>query len=144
MLAAVEAGQQIQPTTQKAAVIPIDWHVKSGDALHALLSHKLRRDVALKVLPDSFRHDPERLARFRREARVLASLNHPNIGGSYGLEEADGEQALVLELIEGPTLAESRHEPTPASSWVDVAIQRGGVLTSATNSGGWRRSRVKR
>jgi serine/threonine protein kinase len=67
---------------------------------------KLNRDVALKVLPDSFANDPERLARFQREAQVLASLNHPNIGGIYGLEDADGVRALVLELVEGPTLAE--------------------------------------
>jgi serine/threonine protein kinase len=67
---------------------------------------KLGRDVAIKVLPDLFANDPERLARFQREAQVLASLNHPNIGGIYGLEEADGVRALVLELVEGPTLAD--------------------------------------
>ena len=67
---------------------------------------KLGRDVALKVLPDLFADDPERLARFQREARVLASLNHPNIASIYGLEESEGVRALVLELVEGPTLAE--------------------------------------
>ena len=67
---------------------------------------KLDRDVALKVLPEAFTSDPDRLARFEREAKVLASLNHPNIGSIYGLEEADGVRALVLELVEGPTLAE--------------------------------------
>ena len=67
---------------------------------------KLNRDVALKVLPDLFALDPERLARFKREAQVLASLNHPNIAAIYGLEESAGIQALVLELVEGPTLAE--------------------------------------
>ena len=61
---------------------------------------KLGRDVALKVLPDLFADDPERLARFQREARVLASLNHPNIASIYGLEEQDGVRALVLELVE--------------------------------------------
>jgi eukaryotic-like serine/threonine-protein kinase len=66
---------------------------------------KLGRDVALKLLPDSFTHDPERLARFRREAQVLASLNHPHIGAIYGLDEANGQQFLVLELIDGETLA---------------------------------------
>ena len=65
---------------------------------------KLERDVALKVLPEAFTSDPDRLARFEREAKVLASLNHPNIGGIYGLEEADGTKALVL--VEGPTLAD--------------------------------------
>ena len=67
---------------------------------------KLDRDVALKVLPEAFTADPDRLARFEREAKVLASLNHPNIGTIYGLEEADGVKALVLELVEGPTLAD--------------------------------------
>ena len=57
---------------------------------------KLDRDVALKVLPEAFTSDPDRLARFEREAKVLASLNHPNIGGIYGLEESDGVKALVL------------------------------------------------
>ncbi len=67
---------------------------------------KLDRDVALKVLPEAFTSDPDRLARVEREAKVLASLNHPNIGSIYGLEEADGTRALVLELVEGPTLAD--------------------------------------
>ena len=67
---------------------------------------KLDRDVALKVLPQAFTDDPDRLARFEREAKVLASLNHPNIGHIYGLEEAEGQKALVLELVEGPTLAD--------------------------------------
>ena len=67
---------------------------------------KLDRDVALKVLPEAFTSDPDRLARFEREAKVLASLNHPNIGSIYGLEEAEGVRALVLELVEGPTLAD--------------------------------------
>jgi Tol biopolymer transport system component len=66
---------------------------------------KLNRDVAIKVLPDLFANDPERLARFEREAQVLASLNHPHIGAIYGLEESNGIRALVLELVEGETLA---------------------------------------
>ena len=67
---------------------------------------KLERDVALKVLPADVAADPERLARFRREAQVLASLNHPHIAAIYGVEESNGVHALVLELVEGPTLAE--------------------------------------
>jgi serine/threonine protein kinase len=67
---------------------------------------RLGRDVALKVLPERFATDPDRLARFRREARVLASLSHPGIGAIYGLAEADGVEALVLEYVAGPTLAE--------------------------------------
>ena len=67
---------------------------------------KLNRDVALKVLREAFAQDQQRMARFSREAQVLASLNHPNIASIYGLEEADGKQALVLELVEGEDLAE--------------------------------------
>ena len=67
---------------------------------------KLGRDVALKVLPDAFARDKARVDRFRREAKILASLNHPNIAGIYGLEESYGVSAIVLELVEGPTLAE--------------------------------------
>ena len=67
---------------------------------------RLSRDVALKVLPESLSRDPERLQRFEREAQVLASLNHPNIAAIYGVEEAGATTALVLELVEGPTLDE--------------------------------------
>src|SRR6516162_1967005 len=67
---------------------------------------KLGRDVALKVLPEAFAKNGERMARFRREAQVLASLNHPNIATIHGLEESKGNCALVMELVEGPTLAE--------------------------------------
>ena len=67
---------------------------------------RLDRTVAIKVLPDLFANDPGRLARFEREAKTLASLNHPNIAAIYGLEEAGASKALVLELVEGPTLAE--------------------------------------
>ena len=62
---------------------------------------KLNRDVAIKVLLPAVANDPDRLARFSREAQVLASLNHPNIGHIYGLEESDGTRALVMELVEG-------------------------------------------
>ena len=67
---------------------------------------RLDRAVALKALPEAFTSDPDRLARFEREAKVLASLNHPNIGGIHGLEDDGDTKALVLELVEGPTLAE--------------------------------------
>ena len=67
---------------------------------------KLAREVAIKTLPDVFARDPERLSRFRREAQLLASLNHPNIAAIYGLEASGGVQFLVLELVEGQTLAE--------------------------------------
>ena len=70
---------------------------------------RLGRDVAVKVLPRAFTADPDRLARFEREARVLASLNHPHIGTIHGLEESEGVRALVLELVEGETLADRLH-----------------------------------
>ena len=63
---------------------------------------KLKRDVALKILPDAFAQDRERMARFEREAQLLAALNHPNIAAIYGLEDSDGVRALVMELVEGP------------------------------------------
>src|SRR5512145_2237454 len=82
----------------------------------------LNRDDALKVLPDAFASDPERLARFRREAQVLASLNHPNIAHVYGLEQSDGVQALVMELVEGPTLADRIAQgPIPADDALPIA-----------------------
>src|SRR5947207_2757645 len=68
---------------------------------------KLGRDVAIKILPDAFAIDPDRLARFAREAHVLASLNHPNIAAIYGLEDSGAVHALVLELVDGPTLADN-------------------------------------
>ena len=67
---------------------------------------KLGSQVALKILPEAFATDPDRLARFQREAQVLASLNHPGIAAIYGIEESEGTRALVLELVEGPTLAD--------------------------------------
>ncbi|HET9263276.1 MAG TPA: hypothetical protein VFO14_09545 [Vicinamibacterales bacterium] len=67
---------------------------------------RLNRDVALKVLPEIFASDTDRLARFKREAEIPASLNHPDIAAIYGLEESSGMQALILELVEGPTLAD--------------------------------------
>src|SRR6204780_3144931 len=67
---------------------------------------RLNRDVALKVLPEAFARDAERMARFQREAKVLASLNHPNIASIYGFENSGTTHALVMELVEGPTLAD--------------------------------------
>ena len=67
---------------------------------------KLDRQVALKILPEAFAAGSERLAQFQREAQVLASLNHPGIGHIYGLEEVEGQKALVLELVEGATLVD--------------------------------------
>ena len=93
---------------------------------------KLDRDVALKVLPSAFTDDPDRLARFEREAKVLASLNHPNIGHIYGLEEAEGQKALVLELVEGPTLADRiKQGPIPVEEALPIAKQIAEALEAA-------------
>src|SRR5262245_42680201 len=67
---------------------------------------RLKRDVAIKVLPGAFATDRDRLVRFEREAELLATLNHPNIAHIHGLEESEGSLALILELVEGPTLAD--------------------------------------
>src|SRR5580765_138689 len=75
---------------------------------------RLHRDVALKVLPEVLASDPDRLARFHREAQLLATLNHPHIAAIHGFEETPSVQALVLELVEGPTLADRiRQGPLP-------------------------------
>jgi serine/threonine protein kinase len=84
---------------------------------------KLGRDVAIKVLPADVAHDPERLARFEREARLLASLNHPNIAAIYGLERADGVPFVALELVEGEDRAggvvadRAPHRGSPVITW---------------------------
>ena len=85
---------------------------------------KLSREVAIKVLPEQFTKDPQRLARFEREAKLLASLNHPNIAAIYGLEEAEGVRFLVLELVEGETLAEKVAKgPVPVEEALEVCRQ---------------------
>ena len=97
---------------------------------------KLRRDVAIKVLPEAFTSDPDRLARFEREAKVLASLNHPNIGGIHGLEESEGVKALVLELVEGPTLADRISQgPIPLDEALPIARQIAEALEAAHEQG---------
>ena len=96
----------------------------------------LDRDAALKVLPEAFTAEPERLARFEREAKVLASLNHPNIGSIYGLEEAEGTKALVLELVEGPTLADRiKQGPIPLDEALPIAKQIAEALEAAHEQG---------
>ena len=97
---------------------------------------KLGRDVAIKVVASDFVSDPERLARLEREARVLATLNHPHIGAIYGLEEAGGVRALVLELVEGATLAERLAlGPLPIQEALTVARQIADALEAAHEKG---------
>ena len=96
----------------------------------------LDRDVALKVLPEEFTSDPDRLVRFEREARVLASLNHTNIGHIYGLEEAEDTRALVLELVEGPTLADRIAQGAmPSDDALPIARQIAEALEAAHEQG---------
>ena len=97
---------------------------------------KLGRDVAIKILPSHFTADPERRARFAREARLLATLNHPHIGAIYGLEETDGVTALVLELVEGPTLADRlARGPLPIAEALAIARQIAEALDAAHEKG---------
>ena len=97
---------------------------------------KLGRDVALKVLPAEVAQDPERLARFRREAQVLASLNHPGIAAIHGLEEAEGQLFLALELVEGEDLAERlKRGPLPLEEALAVAKQIAEALEGAHEKG---------
>src|SRR3989442_9455062 len=97
---------------------------------------KLDRDVAIKVLPDGFVADAERIARFQREAKTLAALNHPNIGAIYGVEESNGTAALGLELIEGPTLADRIAQgPIPLDEALSIARQVAEALEAAHEHG---------
>src|ERR1700731_3386137 len=85
---------------------------------------KLGRDVAIKVLPEAFAHDPERLSRFQREAKMLASLNHPNIATIHGLEQSERVHYLVMELVPGQTLAEKvRKGALPLKEALKIAEQ---------------------
>ena len=97
---------------------------------------KLNRQVALKILPEAFATDPDRLARFQREAQVLASLNHPGIAAIYGLEESEGTRALVLELVEGPTLADRIAQGAiPVDEALPIAKQIAEALEAAHEAG---------
>ena len=97
---------------------------------------KLNRDVALKILPEAYATDPERLARFKREAQVLAALNHPHIGAIYDFEDSGSPQALVLELVDGPTLADRISTgPLPIEEALSVARQIAEALGAAHKQG---------
>jgi serine/threonine protein kinase len=97
---------------------------------------KLGREVAIKVLPEEFAKDADRVARFQREAKLLASLNHPNIASIYGLEESDGTHFLVLELIEGDTLADRiKGGAIPVEESLKLALQIAEALEAAHEKG---------
>lgn len=96
----------------------------------------LNRQVAIKVLPDIFAGDPERMTRFQREAKLLAALNHPNIAAIHGLEEAGGKRFLVPELVEGETLAQRIAKgPLPVDEALDVCRQIAEGLEAAHEKG---------
>src|SRR5580700_7232702 len=98
---------------------------------------KLGRDVAIKVLPEAFAHDPERLSRFQREAKMLASLNHPNIATIYGLEQSNGTSYLVMELVPGDTLAQriKRDGAVPIEEALAIAKQIAEAVEAAHEKG---------
>ena len=105
-------------------------------AVYRARDTKLDRDVAIKVLLPTVADDPERLARFEREAKTLASLNHPHIAAIYGLEDADGAKALVLELVEGEDLAQRiARGPIPLDEALPIARQIADALEAAHEQG---------
>ena len=105
--------------------------------VYQALDTKLRRDVAIKVLPSAFVHDPERLARFQREARMLAALNHPHIATIHGLEQSDGIDYFVMELVPGDTLADriKREGAVPVDEALGMATQVAEALEAAHEKG---------
>lgn len=106
-----------------------------GDVYQATDS-KLGRSVAIKLLPAAFGSDPDRLSRFRREAHVLASLNHPNIAHVYGLEESGDMHCIVMELVDGETLqARIERGPIPVDEALTIAMQIAGALEAAHELG---------
>jgi serine/threonine-protein kinase len=106
-----------------------------GEVYQAIAT-KLNRKVALKILPENFSQDDERMARFSREAQLLASLNHPNIAAIYGLEETNGTRALVMELVQGEDLAERLSRgPMPLDEALPIALQIAEALEDAHEKG---------
>ena len=98
---------------------------------------KLKRDVAIKILPDEFSSDPDRVTRFQREAELLASLNHPSIAAIYDLEEADSQCFLILELVDGETLSERLNRgPIPLNDALQLASQIAEALARQHTSAG--------
>ena|SRR5436853_5350275 len=97
---------------------------------------KLKREVAIKILPDEFSRDPERISRFQREAEVLACLNHPNIAAIHSLEESNGSRFLVLEFVDGETLADKlAREPIAIVEALDIARHLCQALEAAHETG---------
>src|SRR2546426_3272680 len=105
-------------------------------AVYRARDTKLKREVAIKILPDEFSRDPDRVTRFQREAEVLASLDHPNIAAIHNVEEANGSRYLILELVEGETLADRlKHGPIPLDEALAIARQIAEALEAAHDKG---------
>jgi serine/threonine protein kinase/WD40 repeat protein len=122
----------------KLAHYEITTHLGSGGMgdVYQATDTKLGRNVAIKFLPEAFSHDTERVARFQREARVLASLNHSNIAGIYGVEEIDSRYFLVMELVSGETLADRiKHGAIPIEEALPIAKQIAEALEEAHEKG---------
>src|SRR5437773_3330958 len=122
----------------KLAHYEITSHLGSGGMgdVYQATDSRLGRSVAIKFLPEAFSHDSDRVARFEREARVLASLNHPHIAGIYGLEESGERKFLVMELVDGETLAERiKRGPIPVEESLGIAKQICEALEAAHEKG---------
>src|SRR5438477_8799190 len=122
----------------KLAHYEITSHLGSGGMgdVYQATDSKLGRSVAIKLLPEAFTHDAQRAARFEREARVLASLNHSNIAAIHGLEESGERKFLVMELVEGETLAERiKRGPIPVDESLHIAKQICEALEAAHEKG---------
>jgi serine/threonine-protein kinase len=134
----VSVMQMVVPIGSQIGVFRVDSLLGVGGMgeVYRARDTKLNREVAIKILPPAFANDPDRLARFKREAQVLASLNHPNIAAIHGFEDADGVHALVLELVDGPTLADRiARGPLPIDEAIAIARQMADALECAHEHG---------
>ena len=125
------SGTRVGPYVIEAAI-----GVGGMGEVYRALDTNLGRRVAIKVLPDAVASDPERLARFDREGKTLAALNHPNIAHIYGLERSDGQTSLVMELVEGPTVADRIHQgAVPLDEALAIAKQIAAAVEAAHDQG---------
>jgi len=129
---AIHAGQRLGPYEILSAI-----GAGGMGEVYRARDARLNRDVAIKALPEAFAHDPERLFRFQREAKMLASLNHPNIATIHGLEHSNGTSYLVMELVSGETLAErvKREGAVPVEEALKITVQIAEALEAAHEKG---------
>ena len=153
LVAHASSGAGLLSTPALAGGMPSDWSLLVGRRIgpytiqaplgvggmgevYRARDGTLGRDVAIKILPRAFSTDPDRRARFDREARLLAALNHPHIGAIYGVEDSEGIRALVLELVDGDTLAERiARGPLPINEALTIARQIADALDAAHEKG---------